>query len=78
MLMQVGGLSGEHVALAQMEKTMLLLVETVRGDFEGFTKKEIAKASEAPPSSMLELSRMGMYIMYPYLESHKSREPVPS
>jgi hypothetical protein len=27
---------------------------------------------------LLELSRTGMYATYPYLESHKSREPVPS
>ncbi len=25
---------------------------------------------------LLELSRTGMYVTYPYLESHESREPV--
>jgi hypothetical protein len=27
---------------------------------------------------LLELSKTGMYVTYPYLESHESREPVPS
>ncbi len=27
---------------------------------------------------VLELSKMGTYVTYPYLESHKSREPVQS
>ena len=27
---------------------------------------------------VFELSRTGMYVMYPYLEFHKSREPVSS
>ena len=27
---------------------------------------------------LLELSKTGTYLTYPYLESHESREPVPS
>ena len=27
---------------------------------------------------VLELSKTGTYVTYPYLESHESREPVPS
>jgi len=27
---------------------------------------------------LLELSKTGTYVTYPYLESHESREPVPS
>ncbi len=30
------------------------------------------------PIELLELSRTGTYVTYPYLESHVSREPVPS
>ncbi len=28
-------------------------------------------------TTVLELSKTGMYVTYPYLESHESREPVP-
>jgi hypothetical protein len=30
-----------------------------------------------PDYILLELSRTGTYVTYPYLESHESREPVP-
>jgi hypothetical protein len=29
-------------------------------------------------TKLLELSRMGMYVTYPYIESHENRELVPS
>ena len=48
--MQVG-VYGEHAALAQTEQTML--VETVRGKFEGFTKKEISQATAAHQAQVL-------------------------
>ena len=40
MLIQVG-VNGEHASLAQTKQTML--VETVRGNFEGFTKEKISR-----------------------------------
>jgi len=33
---------------------------------------------ETGPHPVLELSKTSTYVRYPYLESHESREPVPS
>ncbi len=44
----------------------------------GRKKSPVVESKGLEGGSMLELSRTGMYVTYPYLESHESREPVMS